>query len=162
MTYKHEIITPAKVQKPSRPVDRVFLHCSAHSGTSVGFYGVALARTVHRWHLQRWRSGCGYHFLIDYDGKIITGRPLEINPVAQRGHNANTIAICCHGGGGNPPVDDFTAKQKLSVKRLCRRLNDLYDGKITFHGHREVAKKACPVYDYKDVLQLDNKGRLGI
>ena len=162
MTYNFEITIPSKVNKPVRYVDKVFLHCSAASNKSKDFYGTALARTVHRWHLQRWTSGCGYHFLIDFDGTITTGRPLEKNPVAQRGHNRDTIAICCHGGGGNPPNNDFTPKQMASLKRLCKRLDNLYEGKLTFHGHREVSSKACPVYDYEDVLQLDKKGRLGI
>ena len=33
---------------------------------------------------------------------------------------------------------------------------------MSFHGHREVASKACPVFDYKKVLKLDEYGTLGI
>ena len=35
-------------------------------------------------------------------------------------------------------------------------------GRSTFHGHREVAAKACPVYDYKSILRLDGFGGLGL
>ena len=41
-------------------------------------------------------------------------------------------------------------------------INNAYAGSVTFHGHREVAAKACPVFDYKDVLKLNAFGQLGL
>ena len=32
---------------------------------------------------------------------------------------------------------------------------------ITFHGHCEVSNKTCPVFNYKNVLNLDSLGNIG-
>lgn len=139
--------------KPNRFVDRVFLHCSASDAAAHDNI-----ETMERWHRARGFSGVGYHLFISKDGKLHYGRPLERTPAAQKGHNTGTIAICCHG----LDVDKFTKAQFDTLTALCVEINNAYDGSVTFHGHREVAAKACPVYDYKDVLKLDRFGRLGL
>lgn len=132
---------------PNRKVSKVFLHCSAsdnpvHDDISI----------IESWHLQRGFSEVGYHFFIKKDGTIQFGRSLEKVPAAQQGHNAGTIAICTHG------LKDFTEESLMAVQTLCEEINHAYDGKITFHGHREVSSKTCPVYDYKTLLNLDDSG----
>lgn len=144
--------TYARFAKPKRRVSRVFLHCSAHDGKHTDN-----AETMDAWHKDRGWSGIGYHFFIRFDGTIEHGRPLYKSPAAQGGHNRGTIAICCHGGQNSKP-DAFTDKQFESLKLLCRDIDEAYGGKITFHGHKEVSAKACPVYDYKAILGLDSKG----
>jgi hypothetical protein len=37
-------------------------------------------------------------------------------------------------------------------------IKDSYDIPIRFRGHKEVAAKACPVFDYKKVLKLNKNG----
>lgn len=144
--------------KPNRFVDRVFVHCSASDQASHD--NIA---TIHRWHTDRpprgrgW-SDVGYHYFIRKDGTLENGRPLERIPAAQRGHNKGTIAICLHG----LDKSKFTDLQFDKLKSLCLEINNSYDGELTFHGHREVASKACPVFDYKSVLRLDAFGRLGL
>jgi N-acetyl-anhydromuramyl-L-alanine amidase AmpD len=139
-------------KKPSRRVKRVFIHCSAASRKSVD------AEEVDLWHKQRGWSGIGYHYFIKTDGTLESGRNLERTPAAQRWNNRGTIAICLNG----LKVTDYTAAQFKTLIRLCLQIDAAYKGKITFHGHCEVSKKACPVFNYKDVLQLDKKGRLGL
>ena len=139
-------------RKPRRPVSRVFIHCSASDNPAHD--NVA---TMRAWHLQRGWSNVGYHLFIRKDGVIESGRPLEITPAAQAGHNTGTIAICLHG----LDIDKFTQAQFASLRVLCAQINNQYGGKLTFHGHREVAAKACPVFDYKSVLHLTPSGRLG-
>lgn len=137
-------------KKPKRRVSRVFIHCSAASRPSVD------AEEVDLWHRQRGWSEIGYHYFIKTDGTVEIGRDLEKTPAAQRFHNLWTIAICLNG----LKPSDFTDRQFLHLKQLCIQINKAYEGKVTFHGHCEVAKKACPVFDYKHVLQLDKKGYL--
>lgn len=139
--------------KPNRFVDRVFLHCSASDHASHDNI-----ETMEAWHNARGFSGVGYHLFIQKNGKLVNGRGLERDPAAQRGNNRGTIAICCHGLAESK----FTEAQFDTLKKLCVEINNAYDGAVTFHGHREVAKKACPVYDYKAVLKLDQFGRLGL
>ena len=140
----------ATFRRPSRDIDRVFLHCSAsdvpdHDDVSV----------MRDWHVNGngW-SDVGYHYFIRKDGKVQEGRPLEKTPAAQRGNNAGTLAICCHG----LKVQKFTQAQYQSLVELCGEIRRAYDGEITFHGHCEVSSKACPVYPYQEVLGLDEEG----
>lgn len=140
-------------QKPARDVDRVFLHCSAsdhphHDSVEV----------MRKWHVEDngW-SDVGYHFFIRKDGTLEAGRPLEQTPSAQSGHNAGTIAICLHG----LKADAFRIAQFDTLRKLCGEIHIAYGGDVTFHGHCEVSAKACPVFDYRQVLSLDRRGRLG-
>ncbi|WP_439604267.1 peptidoglycan recognition protein family protein [Shinella sp.] len=137
--------------KPRRPVKRVFIHCSASDRPEHD--NVA---TMDQWHKQRGWAGVGYHLFIRKNGVIEKGRDLEKVPAAQEGNNTGTIAICLHGLA----VDKFTDAQFRSLLTLCHQINEAYGGGVTFHGHREVANKACPVFDYKAVLSLDRAGRI--
>jgi hypothetical protein len=135
--------------KLNRQVNRVFIHCSASSNTHV------TAKDVDSWHRQRGWSGIGYHYFIRSDGQLETGRSLEVMPAAQSGHNTGTIAICLNG----LHVNDFTEAQFTTLRDLCSQINTAIPG-VTFHGHKEVSAKTCPVFDYRAVLGLDNNGRM--
>lgn len=136
-------------KKPKRKVNKVFIHCSANSNPQWGIEELKAS------HLSRGFKDIGYHFFIDFTGKIHEGRSLESVPSAQQGHNTNTIAICLHGGQNNQ--NDFTQKQFNSLIDLCSQINSQYNS-ISFHGHCEVSDKDCPVFDYKSVLKLDKNG----
>ncbi len=140
--------------KPKRRVTKVYLHCSAHDGEKTDN-----AATMDRWHKDRGWRGIGYHFFIRFDGTIEHGRSITRIPAAQARHNRGSIAICCHGGQNSKP-DAFTEDQFDSLRKICTDIDKAYKGKITFHGHKEVSAKACPVYDYKSILGLDKNGYL--
>ncbi|MBL0721627.1 MAG: N-acetylmuramoyl-L-alanine amidase [Sulfurovum sp.] len=140
-------------KKPRRRVERVFIHCSASDNSKHDNIS-----TIKRWHLARGFSDIGYHFFIHKDGKISKGRSIEKTPAAQRGNNSGTIAICLHG----LQKEKFTNLQFDAVRAICTDINNAYFKSISFHGHREVAAKACPVFDYKKVLKLDKFGSLGL
>lgn len=138
-------------KKPTRQVKKVFLHCSANSNPKWTIEDLKKA------HLARGFSQIGYHIFIDFEGKIFEGRSLESIPAAQQGHNTNSIAICLHGGFNSK--NDFTEIQLAKCKELCLQINNAYDKQITFHGHCEVEpNKTCPVFDYKKLLNLNEKG----
>ncbi len=139
--------------KPNRPITRVFIHCSASDAPEHD--NVA---TMDAWHKQRGWSGVGYNAFCRKSGQGEMGRSLEVTPAAQKGHNRGSIALCLHG------LDEskFTDAQKRWLIDICAEINEAYDGKVTFHGHKEVAAKACPVIDYREILQLDEDGRLGV
>jgi len=139
--------------KPSRRVDRVFLHCSA---SDVPAHDTV--ETVRAWHLARGFNDIGYHFFIHKNGDISLGRDIEKTPAAQRGHNLRTIAICLHG----LREEKFTVAQYEALKALCTDINNAYLQQVSFHGHCEVSAKACPVIDYKKILKLDKYGSLGL
>lgn len=138
-------------RKPKRPVTKVFIHCSASDNPEHD--NVA---TMDTWHKQNGWSGCGYNLFIRKSGLLEVGRDMEKVPAAQAGHNTGSIAICLHGLA----KPKFTDAQFKTLLAICRQINEAYDGKVTFHGHCEVAAKACPVFDYRTVLGLDRAGRL--
>lgn len=135
--------------KPQRKVNKVYIHCSA---SDVKAHDNIEA--IREWHIQdnKW-SDVGYHYFIRKDGTIEEGRGLEIIPSAQKGHNTGSIAICLSG----LDIDLFRQKQLESLVNLCKEINKVYS-KITFHGHCEVSNKECPVFDYKNILNLDDEG----
>lgn len=137
-----------KFVAPNRFVDRVFIHCSATSNKNI------TAADIRKWHTEGngWND-IGYHYFIRTDGTLETGRNLEKTPAAQRGHNKNTIAICLNG----LEISDFTDTQYNKLIDLCQQINDAIPG-VTFHGHREVSAKTCPVFNYKEVLGLNSSG----
>lgn len=139
-------------QKPARPIDRVFIHCSASDRPEHDSWAV-----IDRWHREKGWAGIGYHFFIRKDGTLETGRDIEKTPAAQENHNLRTIAICLHG----LEAPNFTEAQFRTLRGLCLDIDDAFRGAMTFHGHREVARKECPVIDYKALLRLDARGRLG-
>jgi len=137
--------------KPERPVDRVFLHCSASDRAEHDN-----VETMRKWHLARGWSDVGYHFFIRKDGTVEDGRPVALIPAAQGGNNTGTIAICLHGLA----AENFTSDQFRSVISLCKEISGAYSGMVTIHGHCEVSAKACPVFPYKAVLGLDDHGEM--
>lgn len=137
--------------KPKREIDRVFLHCSASPNPEHGDVEI-----IRAWHHQRGWNDIGYHYFIPFGGALQIGRNIEKTPAAQQGHNTGTIAICLHGLYKH----NFTLNQYETLQTLCKQINSAYDGKVTFHGHCEVSNKACPVFDYKAVLELDPSGHI--
>ena len=144
-------------KKPDRKINKVYLHCSASDHTQHDDVAVMAA-----WHKDRWPRYCsdekgpGYHYFIQKDGNLQEGRDVELVPVAQGGNNTGTIAICVHG----LKEDKFTNAQFVTLVALCYQIEHEHEGMIRFHGHKEVAAKACPVFDYKLVLGLDAAGRM--
>lgn len=146
-------LPPIPFAKLKRAVHRVFLHCSASDHAHHDN-----VETLRQWHVvDRGWSDIGYHFLIRFSGELVKCRPLSKTPAAQRGHNTGSIAICL-SGGQNGKANAFTTKQEDTLLRLCTAINKAYAGRVTFHGHNEVSSKACPVYDYRSILNLDDDG----
>ncbi len=138
-------------EKPKRPVNVVFVHCTATSNPNFE------AEECHDLHVDDngW-SAIGYHYLICTSGEIQYGRDVEQVPAAQSGYNTNSIAISLNG----LDVKDFNQKQLDALRWLSAEINEAYGG-IRFRGHCEVAAKACPVFDYKFELGLDAEGYMG-
>lgn len=151
------LFSPSDFRVPMRAVTRVFLHCSAWDNEVMN--GTALTEEINRWHIaQGWR-GVGYHFVISKDGSISTARPLSETPAAQLGKdnrgNIATIAIMTQGNW------HFTEKSLESTLKLCEAIDKAYKDEnkpVTFHGHCEIDPKPCPVYQYRELLGLDQFG----
>lgn len=135
--------------KPARRVHTTWIHCSASDHPSHDDVSV-----MRRWHKARGWSDVGYHIFIQKSGNAQPGRPMERTGAHVRGYNSGSIGICLHG----LDKGKFTAAQFAMLRDLCRQINDAYGGRMRFRGHNEVAAKACPVFDYRAVLNLSADG----
>lgn len=170
-----------------RPVRRVVIHCSATpSGQRLARPGYkTVAAVIDSWHAERgfkrgepWRSrhnaalrSIGYHFVVDLDGSIWTGRHLEEVGAHVAGHNSDSVGICLVGGAEK--VARYSAAQWTAlwalVNRLCVLLGvPLVPGaRIGIAGHRDLSPdtdgdgqvephewlKTCPGFDVASWLR---------
>ena len=101
-----------------------------------------------RWHVDDngW-ADIGYHYLIDRDGTVTEGRPMEKDGAHARGHNKGTVGISLWGGHGSNEKDqfedNFTADQGRALRKLIAKLKEAH-GSLDIIGHNQVAAKACP------------------
>lgn len=133
-----------------RPIDSIILHCSA-TPEGANFH----AADIDRWHRRRGFAQIGYHYVIDLDGTIETGRPENIPGAHCQGHNLHSIGICYIGGlatDGHTPKDTRTPEQTQALLALLRTLRTRYPS-ATIHGHNEFAPKACPAFDVQQWLK---------
>ncbi|TRD18378.1 N-acetylmuramoyl-L-alanine amidase [Palleronia caenipelagi] len=132
-----------------RPITEIIIHASAtRPDWWAGQTTDAKAREIRRWHMEerRW-SDIGYHVLIDRDGTVAPGRPIERTGAHVRGHNTGTVGICLLGGHGAASTDrftdHFTAAQDASLRKLIADLERRFPiRKVT--GHNDYAAKGCP------------------
>lgn len=146
-----------------RFINMIVIHCTASlNGKSVSL------DTVREWHKQRGFDDIGYHYLIDVDGKVGHGRPLEKMGAHAKGSNAHSIGICLVGGiEAKKPgekkakeIGRFTKAQWESLRGLVDDLEFLYPGSVIV-GHRDLSPdldgdgivepeewiKTCPGFD---------------
>jgi len=135
-----------------RDINKIILHCSATpEGRDVS------VDTIRQWHLDRGWSDIGYHYIVELDGTIKEGRPVERQGAHTKGLNKNSIGICYIGGcdANMKPKDTRTIAQKEALVCLIIDLMSRYEGS-TLHGHNEFSSKACPSFDvqedYKEIL----------
>lgn len=132
-----------------RKITEIILHCSATRPNWMHDAGTeAKVAEIRRWHKQDrgWRD-IGYHFIVDRDGSVALGRPIEQTGSHVKGRNAGTIGVCLIGGHGSSAYDDFsenfTQAQDKAVRGLIADLRERF-GDVPVSGHNDYAAKACP------------------
>jgi N-acetylmuramoyl-L-alanine amidase len=135
-----------------RPLNEIIIHCTATRADWWSFKTTQeKVAEVRRWHMDdRGWSDIGYHFLIDRDGTVMEGRPLEKVGAHVKGHNTGTIGISLFGGHGGAAndgfLDNFTEDQERALHTLIRKLQDDYPSITKISGHNQYANKACPTF----------------
>lgn len=140
-----------------RKINKIILHCSAtREGKDFR------ASDIRRWHLERGFSDIGYHFIVDLDGKIEPGRPIEQIGAHCSGQNKDSIGICYIGGldADNNPKDTRTEFQKESLKSLISGIRTDF-GNIRVYGHNHFTNKACPCISEDEINEEYNNSILG-
>ena len=98
---------------------------------------------IDRVHWARGFQGCGYHFIVEADGRIRLGRRLDLMGAHASRHNEGTIGVCFIGSfedGQAVPAEQWAAGVSL-VRDLCRQF-DLEVADVL--GHKETKATACP------------------
>lgn len=136
-----------------RPLHEIIIHATATPANwREGQRTSTKVAEVRRWHVEdRGWSDIGYHYLIDRDGTVATGRPLERTGAHVAGHNTGTIGIALFGGHGGAATDSFadhfTEAQEASLRSLIANLRHDYPTITKVTGHNQYAAKACPCFD---------------
>lgn len=138
-----------------RKIDYIIIHCSA---TKEGIDWKA--KDIDQWHKQRGFNKIGYHYVIDLDGTVETGRDENETGAHCVGYNKSSIGICYIGGLDRNlnPKDTRTDKQKEALWNLVIKLLAKYPN-ANVYGHNEFAKKACPCFNVKKEFESVNLRR---
>lgn len=139
-----------------RPITEIIIHCSATRPEWMERFPIAKkVEEIRRWHVQGrgWRD-IGYHFLIDRDGRVAKGRPVDQVGAHVQGHNTGTIGVCLIGGHGSSErdkfSDHFTAAQEKALQKLLADLMKAHPDARRISGHNQYAAKACPGFNVPD------------
>lgn len=162
---KAAVASPAPSTRPMvyqgaarHPVREIVVHCS---DTAPDWYQGMSAQAkrgeIRRWHVQEngWRD-IGYHWLIDRDGTLLTGRLETEIGAGVAGHNQGVIHICLIGGRGGNERDRFSKHFTPAQDRTVRDLIDAIGMRTQVQrvsGHNEHAAKACPCFNVKTWLK---------
>lgn len=134
-----------------RLINEIIVHCTATQHNFMpGATTAARVAEVRRWHLANGWSDIGYHYLIDRDGTVAKGRPLEKVGAHVKNRNTGTIGISLFGGHGSAATDQFsdhfTQAQDASLRALIDELRGRF-GNLAVTGHNQFAAKACPGFN---------------
>jgi len=143
-----------------RPINEIIAHCTAtRADWWAGKRTSEKVAEIKRWHItpkaqggRGWKD-IGYHYLIDRDGTVAKGRPIEQVGAHVSGHNTGTIGISLFGGHGSAETDmfhdHFTNAQEAALHKLIADLRKRF-GIIKISGHNQYAAKACPGFNVPD------------
>ena len=100
------------------------------------------AAIIKSWHLQKGWSDIGYNWVIEKDGKIVQGRPENVEGAHTVGYNSKSIGICLCG---NFDLTFPTKEQEKSLVTLMQAIMARYPAikKENIVPHRKFANKTC-------------------
>lgn len=139
-------------------ITKIIIHCAdTHNGMRLARFGKTAAQRIDDWHekagfrreinnriaFNRSLGYIGYHFVIDTDGTVESGRKVGERGAHVKGQNTGSIGICLVG------YSKFTLKQWQALAKLVHQLSAQYPD-ASLHGHREFAAKFCPGFDVQE------------
>lgn len=137
--YNNWILTRSTVSTyPTRQLSQikriVVHHAAAQNQTAVDYA---------RYHVgsNGW-PGIGYHYVIEKNGRVIQGNPLEnISYHVGAGENTPSIGICL---SGNFDIEHPTPIQLKRLEQLIKKLRQDLPQALEINGHRDFKNKSCP------------------
>jgi N-acetyl-anhydromuramyl-L-alanine amidase AmpD len=123
----------------------IAVHCSATPpDMDIG------VEDIRKWHKEQGWDDVGYHYVIQRDGLLEAGRPLDVQGAHVAGHNHESVGICLVGGVNKrkEPDANFTAAQYASLESIIALILPRFPGAVV-RGHRDFpgVTKACPSFD---------------
>lgn len=129
-----------------RKINRIIIHCT---DTPPG--RICTIEEITQWHKARGFRTCGYHIVIQPNGDVDYGRPIEDIGAHAQGYNTTSIGIVYAGGWRGQ--DTRTPEQMYVLRGLVAGLKAVYpDAEVL--GHRDLpgVTKTCPGFDVKTEL----------
>ena len=131
-----------------RDITHIVVHHSASVLTTT-------AEDLERWHVagNGW-SDVGYHWIVEMDGSLHAGRPLDVVGAHVRGHNAQSWGICLVGDN-TTLRERWVSYQIRTLKSVLLVLQALAPEAVVL-GHRDLEGTAteCPGLDVRQLLGL--------
>ena len=131
-----------------RPINLIVIHHSASPLSTT-------REDIAAWHRAKGWRDIGYHFVIESDGRVVPGRPLEEVGAHARGHNASSIGICAVGD--NTKLDQrWTVAQVAALCSLVDTMSTQFPGALV-RGHRDVMNPGyteCPGLTAAELAEL--------
>lgn len=133
--------------------DKITVHCSVTPNLKP--VSVHALRRQHTKPVEEGGRGfkdIGYHYLIQPDGTVDKGRPIEQTGAHVEGHNQGNVGICLIG------TDSFSEDQLDALRKLVRALCTRFSiplHEIYCHHEFDTAKrqgKTCPNLPIKPLL----------
>jgi N-acetyl-anhydromuramyl-L-alanine amidase AmpD len=119
-----------------RRIRRIIVHHSA-SGLNTRYDEIEL------WHVQRGFRCIGYHYVIESDGRLLVGRPLPEMGAHTRGHNGDSIGVCCVGDN-TQNLDRWHEAQVETLWKVVKACRLLWPD-IQVVGHKDFNPQTeCP------------------
>lgn len=121
-------------------------------------------QSIHNQHLGQGWSGIGYHFYVRKDGKVYSGRPINMVGGHTTNYNSVSVGVCFEGNFEN---EKMKAKQLDSGRELIAYLKSKYPN-AKVKKHRDFNATVCPgkyfpfdditkdKKDYKTVAEVVN------
>ena len=127
-------------------INKVIVHCSATDAPHS-------VKDVHKWHLDRGWSGCGYHYFVRKSGDIEIGRPFNMIGSHCKGQNSYSIGVCFEG------LKEFKPNQIKVFPKLARHIMIKLDRlNMPFIPHNYFnSDKECPNLHVPSVFEGEIK-----
>ena len=135
-----------------RSITTIVLHCDGlkpNEHNSV--------KKIDDYHRSKGWKGIGYHFWVNRQGEVFTGRRLEEAGAHVVGHNKYSIGICYEGGLNSAGVaaDTRTPEQVRALRELVEWMHAYFPKAVIVGHHNLNPLKDCPSFDavseYRDL-----------
>lgn len=154
------LLIPCRFKKSERTITDIVIHCTA---TKAG--NNLTVDDIRRMHKRQGWADIGYHYVVTLDGKVHTGRDVDVIGAHVSGHNAHSIGIAYVGGldRHGDPCDTRNDLQKAALLSLLLELRKIYP-EARISGHRDFSPdlnhngaidpfeyiKLCPCFNAKE------------